>query len=407
MQLVVHWHTMNAHDDHQLQREKLDQLPALLREAGIDCWLVWVRETIQVPDPVLPIVLGADLVWPSALLFTQAGERTAIVGTFDADVVPRDLYGRVISYDEGIADVLRAELDRIAPRTIGINESRSDVAADGLTSGMKALLLEILEATPYADRLVTAEGLIGRLRGRKSPFEQARIRDAVRITEEIFDELDAFLAVGQTEIEIQRLVHQRMAELGVGFAWQAACNPAVDAGPNKPFGHGAPSEGRTKAGHLLHFDFGVQSGGYSSDLQRMYFFGAPNEVPEEVQRAFDTVRDAIQLAAGFLRPGVRGQDVDAVAREHVLDCGYPPFAHGLGHQIGRFAHDGGTLLGPPWERYGDSPNGIVEAGNVFTLELHVPTQNYGQVSLEEDVLVTETGCEFLSHRQAALRCIGA
>jgi Xaa-Pro aminopeptidase len=398
---------MNTHDEHPLQREKLGQLPALLREAEIDCWLVWVRETIQAPDPVLPIVLGADLVWPSALLFTPAGERTAIVGTFDAEVVPSDLYGRVIPYDEGIADVLREELDRIAPRTIGINESPSDVAADGLTSGMKALLLEILEPTAYADRLVSAEGLIGRLRGRKSPFEQARIRDAVRITEGIFDELDGFLAVGQTEIEIQRFVHRRMAELGVGFAWQAASNPAIDAGPSKPFGHGAPSGDRTKPGHLLHFDFGVQSGGYSSDLQRMYFFGSPDEIPEEVQRAFDTVRDAIQLAADFLRPGVRGKEVDAVARQHVIDCGYPPFAHALGHQVGRFAHDGGTLLGPPWERYGESPNGLIEAGNVFTLELHVPTTDYGQVSLEEDVLVTETGCEFLSQPQRAIRCIGA
>jgi Xaa-Pro aminopeptidase len=50
---------------------------------------------------------------------------------------------------------------------------------------------------------------------------------------------------------------------------------------------------------------------------------------------------------------------------------------------------------------------MVEAGNVFTLELHVPTAAYGQVSLEEDVLVTETGCEFLSHPQRALRCIAS
>jgi len=393
-------------DQHQLQREKLEQLPGILREAGIDCWLVWVRETIQMPDPVLPIVLGADLVWPSALLFTPSGERTAIVGRFDAEVVPADLYGRVVPYDEGIGDVFRAELDRIAPRTIAINESRSDVAADGLTAGMKARLLEILAPTPYADRLVSAEDLIGRLRGRKTSFEQAQIRDAIRITEAIFDELDDFLTVGQTEIEIQRFVHGRMAEFGVGFAWQASSNPAVDAGPDKAFGHGAPSDNRTKAGQM-HFDFGVQSGGYSSDIQRMYFFGASDGIPEEVQRAFETVRDAIQLAADVLKPGVRGRDVDAVAREHVVDCGYPEFAHALGHQVGRFAHDGGTFLGPPWERYGDSPNGLVEAGNVFTLELHVPTEEYGQVSLEEDVLVTEAGCEFLSHPQRALRCVTA
>ena len=398
---------MDAHDGHRLQREKLDQIPALLRETGIDCWLVWVRETIQTPDPVLPAVLGADLVWPSALLFTASGERIAIVGTYDADVVPGELYSRVVPYAEGMADLLRAELDRIAPRTIGIDESKNDSGADGLTAGMKALLVDMLAPTAHAAKLVSAERLVGGLRGRKSPYEQERIRDAVRITEGIFDELDLFLAFGQTEIEIQRFVHGRMAELGVGFAWQAASNPAVDAGPDKAFGHGGPSDNRTKRGHLLHFDFGVQSDGYSSDIQRMYFFGAKSEIPSEVRHAFETVRDAIQLAADFLRPGVRGRDVDAIARRHVIDCGYPSFAHALGHQVGRYAHDGGTLLGPAWERYGDSPNGTIEAGNVFTLELHVPTVDHGQVSLEEDVLVTETGCDFLSHPQRALRCIAS
>lgn len=396
---------MGTSGDRRLQHEKVSQVPQLLADTGIDLWLIWVRETIHMPDPVLPLILGADLVWPSALLFTADGERVAIVGSFDAPVVPSGIYNRVVPYTEGMADLLRAEIERIDPETIGINESRNDVAADGLTAGMKALLVEILGPTPYAGRLTSAEGLISRLRGRKSPLEQARIRHAVHITEEILGEVDAFLAVGQTELEIQTFVHQRMAERHVGFAWQMESNPAVDAGPGKPFGHGAPSENQTKPGHLLHLDFGVQTQGYSADLQRMYFFGAPESIPAEVADAFATVRDAIALAARFLRPGVRGVEVDAVARDHVLSCGYPPFAHALGHQIGRFAHDGGTLLGPAWERYGGAPQGIVEAGNVFTLELYVPTARYGQVSLEEDVLVTETGCEFLSDPQRALRCI--
>ncbi|RDE14284.1 MAG: aminopeptidase P family protein, partial [Candidatus Thorarchaeota archaeon] len=57
-------------------------------------------------------------------------------------------------------------------------------------------------------------------------------------------------------------------------------------------------------------------------------------------------------------------------------------------------------------RYGESVMGTVEAGNTFTLELYVTTKGYGQVSLEEDVLVTKSGCEFLSNPQKRLICIG-
>jgi methionine aminopeptidase len=95
-----------------------------------------------------------------------------------------------------------------------------------------------------------------------------------------------------------------------------------------------------------------------------------------------------------------------IARDFVQAAGFKEYQHALGHQIGRYAHDGGVLLGPKWERYGDSVIGAIEAGNVFTLELYVTTKNYGQVSLEEDVIVTKNGCEFLSHPQKRLICIG-
>ena len=81
--------------------------------------------------------------------------------------------------------------------------------------------------------------------------------------------------------------------------------------------------------------------------------------------------------------------------------GYPEFKHGLGHGLGRAVHDGGTMLGPRWPCYGRNAEAVVEAGNVFTLELGVMT-GCGMVGLEEDVLVTAGGCEFLSSRQREL-----
>ena len=93
-----------------------------------------------------------------------------------------------------------------------------------------------------------------------------------------------------------------------------------------------------------------------------------------------------------------GYEVDAAARQVVVSAGFPEFKHGLGHGLGRAVHDGGTMLGPRWPCYGKTPEQIVEVGNVFTLELGVMTEA-GFVGLEEDVLVTEQGCQFLSSIQ--------
>jgi len=384
---------------------KAEQAGRILCELDIDCWLIWVRETDQMGDPAMRLLLQGDLVWPSALLLTRSGERTAIVGRFDADGLPDGLFDRVIPYDEDIRPFLLSELERIDPANIAVNVSRSDVGSDGMTAGMREWLMDMLSDTAYNDRLVNAEELIGKLRGRKMPREIEHIRQAVRLTERVFDEVVAQLAVGQTEREIYDLFHERVHAHGAGFAWDADHNPAVDAGPDKAFGHVGPTDLCTRAGHLLHFDFGVRVDGYCADLQRMVFFGSRDDISEEIVRGFNKVRDAIQAAADFLRPSVIGADADAVAREMITKAGYGEYKNALGHQLGRNAHDGGTLLGPHWQRYGSLPDGMVEPGNVFTLEPNLKTQHFGMISLEEDVLVTDAGCEFLSAPQRELICV--
>jgi Xaa-Pro aminopeptidase len=184
-------------------------------------------------------------------------------------------------------------------------------------------------------------------------------------------------------------------------AWAVEGCPIVNSGPASDVGHSYPSAAiRVESGHLVHIDLGVRRDGYCSDLQRMWYVRRPGESapPAGVRGAFDTVVRAIEAGAAVLRPGVRGFEVDAAARHVVVEAGYPEFKHGLGHGLGRAVHDGGTMLGPRWPCYGRNPDGVVEAGNVFTLELGVPT-DAGFVGLEEDVLVTATGCEFLSSRQ--------
>jgi len=392
-------------DNSLLAIEKSHQACDILAEVGIDCWLIWVRETMQFRDPALSLVLDMDIISPTALLYTSNGERIAVAQAIDARGLPEGPFDHIVPYEKGIRDALRSELAHLDPARIAINYSTETVSADGLTLGMYKNLLAHLEGTPYAERLISAAPLMERLKGRKLPEEVARIENAVQVTERIFDDLVTFLQPGQTEMEIAAYVGDRMKAYEVTASWDPAYCPAVDAGPNKIFGHAGPTDSRTRAGHLLHFDFGVEANGYCSDLQRMFFFGRRSEIPAEVQHALDTVRGAIEAAAAFLRPGRVGHEVDAVARSTITSHGYKEYAHGLGHQVGRFAHDGGMRLAPQWELFGQRCYGIVEEDNVFTIEPNALTPNYGRVSLEEDVLVEAGGCRFLSKPQHELICL--
>lgn len=394
-----------------LVHEKVEQAIGILSETGIDAWLTFVRETSAGADPVLPLIFGPEtpsagsgqsLTWQSALLLTRSGERIAIVGRFEADAVRRKrLYDAVIPYDEAIRPVLLETLTRLDPAQIAINTSVNDVYADGLTHGMHQILTGYLADTPYAGRLVSAEGIIAALRSRKTPAEVARIRAAVETTRSIYERTFAFIRPGLTEREVGDFMHGQMAELGVTAAWDYDGCPAVNSGPDSPVGHGAPGDIVLAPGHIVHMDFGVRQDGYCSDIQRVVYLLRPGETepPEPVRRGFATVRAAVAAAVAAMRPGATGLEVDAAARAVVTGAGYSEYKYATGHGLGRNAHDGGPLLGPLWERYGDTPRRRLEAGHVYTVEPGLAVPGYGYIGLEEDVLVTEDGAVYLGEPQ--------
>lgn len=388
-----------------LIQEKVEQAIAILQEKQIDLWLTFVRETSAVEDPVLPLIYGQTLTWHSALILTRRGERIAILGRLETDTARRlQAYDEVIGYDQSIRDDLLRVLDRLDPRQIAINTSLSDPVADGLTHGLYQTLTGYLAGTRFADRLIPAEAVIAALRSRKTPAEVKRIGRAVATTEEIFRQTFDFLKPGLTEKQVAAFMHEQMVARGLAPAWDWEHCPAVNAGPDSPIGHAAPTDIVLAPGHLVHFDFGVRQDDYCADIQRMVYLLRPGETapPPEVQRGFETVVQAIQNAVQAMRPGKTGVEIDAVARQTVTAAGYPEYPYGTGHGLGRAAHDGGTMLGPLWEKYGQAPRGLLEVGQVYTVEPGLAVPGYGYVGLEEDVIVTERGAEFLCPPQTDL-----
>ncbi|MGD8402533.1 MAG: Xaa-Pro peptidase family protein [Anaerolineales bacterium] len=389
-----------------LLQEKSNQAIDILKENDIDLWLTFIRETSGVRDPVLDFLIGlGDLTWQSALIFTRSGERIAIIGNLEKNEIEKlDVFDTVLGYDEGIRGLLRETLTRLNPNQIAVNTSKDNVQADGLTHAMYEILIDHLNGTPYGDRLISAEPVINALRGRKTKSEVERIRKAVEFTDEIYRKTFENVRVGMTEKEVAAYMHGQMAEAGVGFAWPRGSNPAVNSGPESPVGHSGPSDIQIEPGHILHWDFGVKYAEYCSDIQRVAYVLREGEMstPPEVQRGFETVRQAIEEARAAMKPGIQGVEIDTIARGRVTEAGYPEYKHALGHQLGRVAHDGGALLGPLWEKYGDSPKLKLEVGQVYTIEPSLIVPGYGVIGLEEDVVMTEAGAEFLGAVQEEL-----
>lgn len=389
-----------------LIHEKAKQASAILKESEPDLWLTFVRETSGVRDPVLDFLIGPhDLTWPSALMFSKSGDRIALVGRYEVDEVRRlGVFDTVLGYDESIRNVLRETLLRLDPVRIAVNTSPNNVHADGLTHAMYEILVGYLEGTSYANRLTSAEPIINALRGRKTASELARIRKAVALTDEIYRKAFEYVRVGMTEKEIAAQMHAWVVEASAGFAWPRESNPAVNSGPDSPVGHSSPSDIRVQPGHILHFDFGVKVEEYCSDIQRVGYLlrEVETEAPPEVQRGFATARQAVETARKAIQAGMKGVEIDNIARQIVTEAGYEEFKHALGHQLGRVAHDGGALLGPMWEKYGDSPRQTLEVGQVFTIEPSLIVPGYGVIGLEEDVVITENGAEYLGTPQEDL-----
>lgn len=386
-----------------LIQEKVNQAIEILKEQETDLWLTFVRETSGVRDPVLDFLIGEnDLTWHSAIILTRTGEKIFILGNLEKEAIARmNVYSEIIGYDKSIKENLRETILRLEPKQIAVNTSRNNVHADGLTHSMYEELLETLAGTHYADKIVSAEPVINAMRGRKTQAELALIQKAVEITDEIYKKTFAFIKVGMTEIEIANYMHGLMKEYGVGYAWSHENNPAVNAGPDKAIGHTGPTDIRIEPGQVIHFDFGVKYQGYCSDIQRVAYVlrEGETEAPPEVQRGFITIRTAIEQSRSAMKAGVSGNSIDVISREVLTDSGYPEYMYALGHQLGRVAHDGGALLGPQWEKYGESPNQLLEIGQVFTIEPGLAVPHYGYIGLEEDVVLTEEGAIYIGEPQ--------
>ncbi len=385
-----------------LIKEKLNQAKNILKEFNIDCWITFVRESQINGDPILPFLVSADVTWHSAFIVTKNGETHAIVGRYDkATVKDTGAYDNVVAFVEGIKKPLIDYLQKIDPSQIALNYSVGSEICDGITHGMFLTMKDFLSDINMDNRIISAEKIISALRERKTDYEINSIRDAIRHTEEIFDLVSGFIRPGKSENEIAQFMKAEVNKRNLELAWEPSVCPAVFTGPDTAEAHYAPGQKKVKQGHILNMDFGVKVNGYCSDMQRTFYILKDGEtrMPQDVKKGFDTIVQSIEMAKRAIKPGVTGEMIDKISRDIIINNGFEEFPHALGHQVGRFSHDGTALLGPTWEKYGNKPLRPLETGQVFTIEPRLPVKNRGIATIEELVLVTDNGAEYLSHPQ--------
>lgn len=240
----------------------------------------------------------------------------------------------------------------------------------------------LAEAAPGVELHAIDDELVP-LRIRKTPAELDAIGRACALADACFAHLVEWVRPGMTELavawEIERFFREHGAE-GLAFDTIAL------AGPRAAMPHGRPSEATVERGNVLLVDFGCIVDGYRSDMTRTLLVG---DVPDDIRRWHDAVREAQALAMAGLRPGVNGQELDAVARERIARAGVEPYGHGLGHGIGLQTHE------PPSLRR--SVPCVLEAGMVFSVEPGIYLPGVTGIRIEDIVVLEETGPRLLTH----------
>ncbi|MDT7919897.1 MAG: Xaa-Pro peptidase family protein [Meiothermus sp.] len=230
---------------------------------------------------------------------------------------------------------------------------------------------------------VSTMGIFETLRRRKSPEEIALIRQAAHLADQGFAHILPFIKPGVREIEVALELEFFLRSNGSeGLAFSTT----VASGERSAMPHGGASNRKIRSGELVTLDFGCVVGGYCSDMTRTVAVG---RVSDELSAIYQAVLEAQELALQAVGPGKKGQELDALARNHLTELGYGEhFTHGLGHGVGLFIHEAPSLS--------QASEDTLEAHNVVTIEPGVYIPNLGGCRIEDLVLVTEQGHEVLS-----------
>ena len=235
--------------------------------------------------------------------------------------------------------------------------------------------------------LRTTEGVVESARLVKDAYELQAIGRAASHLTFVAEEGIRAVQAGVTERDVAAALELAMRRTGFD---RIAFDTIVASGPHAALPHYRAGDRRLEHGDLVVLDFGGVMDGYCCDLTRTVVVGPP---APDATRIYEAVRDAQAAAIAAVRPGIPASDVDAAARAVLDSCGLgEAFGHGTGHGLGLEVHEA-PRVGRPRPEVAAT---MLQPGMVFTIEPGAYLPGFGGVRIEDDVVVTEHGCEVLT-----------
>lgn len=280
------------------------------------------------------------------------------------------------SYDEALVKTTISSPARV----VGIE-------AGHLTVARQEWLTRTWQSRSADITLRSTERLIERFRAVKDAAEISLLREAARrLTPVAATAIDS-IGSGIPEKEVAAVIETALRRAGYE---RPAFDTIVASGPNSALPHYRAGDRALHDGDLVVLDFGGVLDGYCSDLTRTVTVGNPSP---EARRLHTAVLEAQAAAIDAVKPGVTTADIDGAARQVLVGYGLgEAFGHGTGHGLGLDVHEEPRVSKPR----PDVPPERLEPGMVFTIEPGAYVPGFGGVRIEDDVLVTETGCEVLT-----------
>lgn len=218
----------------------------------------------------------------------------------------------------------------------------------------------------------------------KTREEVDSICAAADIAAKVYDHVLRTVKAGMTENDIAAevaYISKKLGSEGEGF------ETIVASGVRGALPHGRASNKIIRHGELVTLDFGCRVHGFYSDVTRTFAVGEP---PMFDRAIFSLVLLANEEAIATARGGMKVAAIDAAARDIIAEAGYAEeFAHGLGHGLGREVHEKPSVS----YRF---PEDVAPVGAVITIEPGIYLPERCGVRIEDDVWLTETGCEVIT-----------